>query len=333
MAGENDVVIDAKFNAEGAGKSVDDFITGLVDGFGAIAGPVGVASAAITTFVGITIAGLEDCIKTAIELEEKWNNFDRENRVSTITSDLKEAFDDLKGSIGEGFLPGLKEALKDMVFFVDKVKEGAEAAKNLAAFFGLESNDFTDELGGIRQVISAAASSSPEQLRRQQRRQEDDEVQAIAHDIQRAAEEGIERQKALKKEAREEEKLGIENRRELEKQEQEEKRKAAEEIRNMEKELAANERFGRNQRIGKGLGGVIKEGDEFRSSIEGDANSVFNRIQSAAASRVKDPTTEAIEKFNAASMAQQTETNKFLSESVQTQKQSQKILENVGTLA
>lgn len=258
---------------------------GLATAMTAVGAAAGVAVVAVGAFVGATLAGLQECISTAIELDEKWNNFDKENRFSTIMGDFSEAYDDLKGAIGEEFVPGLKAAIKELTFLVDTAKEGVDYIKENRALFtaiaqttlGPASNLV---IGGAAALEGLGTVKSEAQLRREERRKEEEEVARLQRELNEATKRGIENGREAERQAREEERLGIENRRELERQEREEQRQF-------------EARFGATQagrsRNGKYAGGELdfgKRENAFASSIEG-FDSVFSRIQTAAASTEK----------------------------------------------
>lgn len=322
----DEVVIESRLDPSGARRGADDLLnmfqdvksqiesleesskpttslSGMEFAFTGIASAAATATIAVAAFVSATVAGLWECISTAIELEEKWANFDKENRFSTVMGDFNEAYDDLKASIGDEFLPGLKDAIRGLTFLVDATKELKDsplfdATMQATGFTG--GTSMGGAMFGAAGVAFSAVSSfgdnkSAAQLEREARRAEEEEVARIQSELRDAAELGLEREREAKRQEREEEQLAAQNRRDLEAADRAAARKEAEELHEMERTVANNRGFSSGR--GKFGGGIFNfgGGEGFASAIE-SFDQVFNRIQTAAASeRPEDKIVRVIE--------------------------------------
>src|SRR5262245_46010456 len=80
------------------------------------------AGAIAAAFAGAALSAIEDCIKAAIELDEKMNP-DSEDKLSTKMKDLQEAYLELRASVGDEFLPGMKTWVDLAIVGVDSLHD------------------------------------------------------------------------------------------------------------------------------------------------------------------------------------------------------------------
>jgi hypothetical protein len=324
VSGDNTVDIHGEFDAGEITGGVDDVlgsVASLAEGFVMFGGPAAIAVSAVSAAVGALGAGLYECIQTAIELDEKWSNFDREDRMSTLTKDLKTSWDELKGTVGEEFVPALKDGLKVLIMMTDATGNMAAGLKMAVMMSGLLPG--ADYMRGLSTAIDVASNLSPDAARRRERRAEDDWVVGEQAAVKEAAKGAADRAREERKQDEEEKKLGAQNRRDLEKQEKEE-------LREMERALSQKEKFDSNKRSGKGLG---EQKDDFKAEFASSAEDVYRKIAAGAAQGPKDATAAAVEKMEAAVVAQQEQTNKLMSDNLDNGKKTIEAIQESGGLA
>jgi hypothetical protein len=346
MSGDNTVDIHAKVNVDGVDKGIDDIhtqfaslkegIEGLkedsdslaADGVGLakMAAIAGVVAAGITA----TAAALYSCVSAAAALEEQWGFVEQEDLLSTKVASLGEAYAELKTSIGEEFLPGVKDAVSWMTYLVDKMKEGIDYAKDHKfglrddSIFGTQDYSAPGSLQGMSEGGAPKSTAQLERERIQKEAQElrdeellnkqmdagqkrlDSEKHRVDMEIHNG-QERLDRENARFEQQQNaaEQRLGEQNRRTLENKEKEE-------LREMERALSVNEKFAG----GGGARGIHFAKDDAGGGFASSAEDVFRKISAGAASG--DDERQAREQAEATRkeiVAQQTETNRIMADS------------------
>lgn len=276
MAGENDVVIDARVETENAISELSGLFTELTSA--AAAGAAGIAAA----FAGAALGAIQDCIAAAVELDEKMNP-DSEDKLSQKMKDLQEAYLELRAGVGDEFLPGMKTWVDLAIVGVDSMHDMVDTLETMSQI--VTGGSLGLWFQGLGQAASAARAVDPRQQAREMERVDEAILKAHNQAAVDFEKEQKERQRIEDAQDREEQRLGAANRREMERAEKEEQRRLDQVAREYNSavdrrdaaELAENRR-----KEAQAIRDEYKPSEKgFESRIE-SATEVFNRIQKAA---------------------------------------------------